>query len=302
MRTKVVGGPLALLMAWCALLLWLTIVDKPCVAGALLGNFLHYISTYQCLPTSLRAFLQTLLRWLCKLHNAPPRVARWLGSPSNPLKPLGRVCRWPLIAYAAWLGVTYTTLLVYYHRRDALSTVVCATPYVVPQLVLCQPLGLPTPDLLAGIPQARGGFAGAMKQLLHEADALLTILRNIHANLDHIKTSAISIKGLSSTSTHTVLQDLWVFIVGKETGAEIKGHKKLLGKIPLFYDAASAAVRDIQSSLLQAKAEMKSLASLPHIKGGHSPRSMPPSTRRNHAAEVRGGAGGEHAEVRREEC
>ncbi|KAK3294963.1 uncharacterized protein B0H64DRAFT_402139 [Chaetomium fimeti] len=108
----------------------------------------------QRLPMPLRAFFRTLLRWFSEL----PEV----------LPPIGRFCRQALIAYTVWLGFTYTVSFALENDQDALSTVLCATPYVGSQLVLCQPPGLSKlwgPDLLAGISLPREGLADAARRV-----------------------------------------------------------------------------------------------------------------------------------------
>ncbi|KAH6842588.1 hypothetical protein B0I37DRAFT_407621 [Chaetomium sp. MPI-CAGE-AT-0009] len=116
------------------------------------------------LPTSLRAFLQALSRWLMGL----PEVLRPLFYPLlKPLNRIGLICRWLLIAYTAWLGFTYTATFVLDHSQDALSTVLCATAHVSSQLVVCQPPGsskLRGPDLLARIALPRGRLADAARR------------------------------------------------------------------------------------------------------------------------------------------
>lgn len=121
-----------------------------------------FSTTYQRLPTSVRAVFQTLSRWFLGL---PGFLYPLFCSLSRSLKRFGRVYQWLLVAYAAWLGFTYTASFIFYHHQDALSTVVCATPYVPSQLVLCQPPGPSTPDLLVGITLPRGGLADAMRRV-----------------------------------------------------------------------------------------------------------------------------------------
>ena len=98
---------------------------------------------------------------------------------------------------------------------------------------------------------------GEINELLGDADALLTLLHNVRVNFDRVK--GIVIMELGDTSAHTrVLQDLWVHARWvKEMGGEAEEYVKLLGEIPGCYDVANAVVRDIQSSLLQAKAGME---------------------------------------------
>jgi hypothetical protein len=82
---------------------------------------------YQHLPTSLGTFSKRLPRRFSGLANIFHRY------------------RWLLVAYVTWLSFTYTVSFAFEYREDALSTIVCATPYVGPQLVLCQPPGSSTP-------------------------------------------------------------------------------------------------------------------------------------------------------------
>lgn len=180
LETRMLQEVQVVLITYWMVLLWAATIGMPFIASGLLKDLFRYYfrsmfgTTYQRLPTSLRALFQTLSRWLSRLPNIfyllhcsllDSLTYGVLYSPPEPLKRLGRACRRLLISYTAWLGFTYTILFVFYHRRDALSTVVCATPYVAPQLVLCQPLGLPTPDFLAGITHPRGGLANAVRQV-----------------------------------------------------------------------------------------------------------------------------------------
>jgi hypothetical protein len=119
------------------------------------GIILGMLKPDERLGTFLVAFYQTLSRWFLELSNVFYPV---FDSLSKPLKRLGRIGRWLLIAYTVWLGVTYTASFVFDHHEDALSTVVCATPYIAPQLILCEPRAL---DLLAGITLPRKRLADA---------------------------------------------------------------------------------------------------------------------------------------------
>lgn len=100
----------------------LTLLDLLLYPIRRLFNFI-----YQHLPTSLKTFSHTLPH---RFSGLPNIFRRYL---------------WLLIAYVTWLAFNYTFSFALKYRQDALLTVVCATPYVGLQLVLCQPPGSSTP-------------------------------------------------------------------------------------------------------------------------------------------------------------